>query len=67
MIGKGRRSKEVRNLIKKNKALYLVAPSGCGALLAKQVKLKKTICFKVDTTKGTCEITPEGRACKKAW
>ena len=46
MIGKGRRSKEVRNLIKKNKALYLVAPSGCGALLAKQVKLKKTICFK---------------------
>ena len=46
MIGKGRRSKEVRNLIKKNKAVYLVAPSGCGALLAKQVKLKKTICFK---------------------
>ncbi len=46
MVGKGRRSKEVRGLIKKNKAVYLVAPSGCGALLAKQVKLKKTICFK---------------------
>lgn len=46
MIGKGRRSLKVRSLIKKNKAIYLIAPAGCGALLAKKVKRKKLICFK---------------------
>lgn len=37
MIGKGRRSKQVRNLIKKYKAVYFIAPSGCGALLANKI------------------------------
>ncbi|MCP4651786.1 MAG: TRZ/ATZ family protein [Candidatus Omnitrophica bacterium] len=46
MIGKGGRSKSVRQLIKKYKALYLVAPSGCGALLAQKVISKKIVCFK---------------------
>jgi fumarate hydratase subunit beta len=45
MVGKGRRSKEVRELIKKHKAIYLVAPAGCGALLAKKVKSKKLVAF----------------------
>ena len=45
MIGKGERSKEARNLIRKNKGVYFVAPSGCGALLAKKVFAKKIVCF----------------------
>ena len=46
MIGKGRRSKEVKQLIKKYKAVYFLAPAGCGALLAKKVISKKLVCFK---------------------
>jgi fumarate hydratase subunit beta len=46
MIGKGRRSRKVREAIKKHKAVYLVAPAGCGALLTKKVIAKKLICFK---------------------
>jgi len=46
MIGKGRRSKKVRDLIKKKRAVYLIAPAGCGALLARGVKSKKLVCFK---------------------
>ena len=46
MIGKGRRSKKVRDLIKKFKAIYFIAPAGCGALLAKGVTSKELVCFK---------------------
>ena len=46
MIGKGRRSKKVRDLIKKYKAIYFIAPAGCGALLARGVRSKKLVCFK---------------------
>jgi len=45
MIGKGRRSRKVRDLIKKYKAIYFIAPAGCGALLAKKVTSKKLVCF----------------------
>jgi len=46
MIGKGKRSKAARELIKKYKCTYFVAPAGCGALLAKKVLSKKLVCFK---------------------
>lgn len=46
MIGKGRRSKKVRDLIRKYRAIYFIAPAGCGALLAKGVTSKKLVCFK---------------------
>jgi fumarate hydratase subunit beta len=45
MVGKGRRSQEVKALIKKYKAIYFLAPSGCGAMLSKFVFAKKLICF----------------------
>ncbi|MCX5705983.1 MAG: FumA C-terminus/TtdB family hydratase beta subunit [Candidatus Omnitrophica bacterium] len=38
MIGKGRRSKEVRLAIKKHKAVYFLAYAGCGALVSKYVR-----------------------------
>ncbi|MCF7870272.1 MAG: FumA C-terminus/TtdB family hydratase beta subunit [Candidatus Omnitrophica bacterium] len=45
MVGKGRRGQEVKVLIKKHKAAYFLAPSGCGAMLSKFVLAKKLICF----------------------
>ncbi|MBM3248475.1 MAG: TRZ/ATZ family protein [Candidatus Omnitrophica bacterium] len=46
MIGKGNRSKEVRQVIKKHKAIYFLAPAGCGALLSKKIKAQKLIAYK---------------------
>ena len=46
MIGKGRRSVAVKDLIKKYRAVYFLAPSGCAALLAKKVVSKKLVGFK---------------------
>ena len=45
MIGKGDRSKEVREAIKKNKAVYFLAPAGCGALISRVVKSAQTIAY----------------------
>ncbi|MCK5492436.1 MAG: fumarate hydratase C-terminal domain-containing protein, partial [Candidatus Omnitrophica bacterium] len=42
MIGKGRRSKKIRDLVKKYNGIYFISPSGCGALLAGKV-LSKTV------------------------
>ena len=46
MIGKGRRSEEVRAAIKKNKAVYFLTYAGCGALLSQYVISAKPIAFK---------------------
>ena len=46
MIGKGRRNKKVRDLVKKYKGIYFISPSGCGALLAGKVLSKTVIGFK---------------------
>ena len=46
MIGKGRRSKKVKDAIKKYKAVYFLAPAGCGALLSKKIMKKKVIAYK---------------------
>lgn len=46
MIGKGSRSKDVIKAIKKYKAVYFLAPAGCGALLAKKVLKAKPIAYK---------------------
>lgn len=45
MIGKGRRSEEVRRAIRKYRAVYFLATGGAGALLSKKVKSSKTVCF----------------------
>jgi len=46
MIGKGGRSKEVREAIKKHKGVYFITYAGCGALLSKYVKQAKTIAYR---------------------
>ena len=46
MIGKGDRSPEVKNAIKKYKRIYFLATGGIGALLSNKVKMAKPILFK---------------------
>ncbi len=45
MIGKGKRSQEVRDACKKYKAVYFGATGGAGALLGKQIKSAKVIAY----------------------
>jgi fumarate hydratase subunit beta len=45
MIGKGDRSQEVKDAIKKYKAVYLVAVGGAGALLAKTIKQSEVVAY----------------------
>ena len=45
MIGKGRRSPEVIRAIVENRAVYLAAVGGAGALLSKCIKSSKVIAF----------------------
>lgn len=45
MIGKGDRSKEVTEMIKRHKCVYFLAIGGAGALLSTKVKSAKAILF----------------------
>ena len=45
MIGKGSRSPEVKDAIKKYKAVYFVTIGGAGALLAKSIKQAEVIAY----------------------
>ncbi len=45
MIGKGPRSKEVKDAIKKHKAIYFAAIGGTGALIAKSIKKAEVIAY----------------------
>ena len=45
LIGKGKRNTDVVNSIKINKAIYLLATGGVGALLAKKVKKFELVAF----------------------
>ena len=45
MIGKGMRSQEVKDAIKKHKAVYLAAIGGAGALISKTIKKSEVIAY----------------------
>ncbi len=45
MIGKGKRSEEVRESIVRNKAVYFAAVGGAGALLSKAIKKSEVIAY----------------------
>ncbi|HIE34633.1 MAG TPA: Fe-S-containing hydro-lyase [Campylobacterales bacterium] len=45
MIGKGKRSKEVKEACKKYKAIYFGATGGAGALLSQRIKNSKIIAY----------------------
>ena len=46
MIGKGLRSNEIIESIKKNKAIYFAAVGGAAALIARSVKRSEVIAYK---------------------
>jgi len=46
MIGKGERSREVRQAIKKYKGVYFLTHAGCGALLSQFVTSKTLVAYK---------------------
>ncbi len=46
MIGKGRRSESVKAAIKRHKAVYFLAPAGCGALLSRKIVKKRLAAYK---------------------
>jgi fumarate hydratase subunit beta len=45
MIGKGRRSEEVRQAIRKYRAVYFLATGGAGALLSKKIVSARLVCY----------------------
>ena len=51
MIGKGKRSTEVVEAIKKYKAVYFAAAGGAGALLSKRIKKAEVVAY--------CDLGPE--------
>jgi fumarate hydratase subunit beta len=59
MIGKGNRSPEVREAIKKYKAVYLVTIGGAGALLAKTVKQVEVIAYEELGAEAILRLTVE--------
>ena len=58
-IGKGPRSEEVREAVKKVNGLYLTAFGGCGALYAKCVRKSRVIAFAEDGPEALLEIEVE--------
>jgi len=46
LIGKGRRSESIKNLLQKHKAIYFVAPGGVAAYLGQKVKKIRTIAYR---------------------
>lgn len=45
MIGKGKRSKEVKDAVENHKAIYFAAVGGAGALLSKAIKKSEVIAY----------------------
>jgi len=59
MIGKGSRSAEVGEAIKKYKAVYLVTTGGAGALLAKTIKRVELIAYEELGAEAILKLTVE--------
>jgi len=62
-IGKGQRSKEVIDAMKRNKAVYLAATGGAAVLLAKSIKSSKTIAYEDLGTEAIRELHVKSFPC----
>lgn len=60
MIGKGSRSQETREAIKKHWAIYFVTFGGAGALLSKAIKKAKVIAYPDLATEAIMQLELEG-------
>ncbi len=59
MIGKGRRSEEVKDAMKKYKSVYFGAIGGAGALISKTIKSSKIIAYDDLLSEAVRELTVE--------
>ncbi len=60
MIGKGSRSEEIKEAIKKHRAVYFVTIGGAGALLSKAIKKAKVIAYPELATEAIIRLELEG-------
>ena len=63
MIGKGVRSDEVIESMKKNGAVYFAATGGAAALISKSIKKVKLLCYEDLGTEAVCEYIVEDFPC----
>ena len=63
MIGKGRRTPEVHEAIKRNGAVYFAAIGGAGALLSKCIKNSETLAYEDLGTEAIRKLTVEDFPC----
>ena len=63
MIGKGRRSKEVKDAIVSGHAVYFAAVGGAGALLSKCIKKSEPVAYDDLGTEAICRLTVEDFPC----
>lgn len=59
MIGKGRRSAEVRKAVVRNGAVYFAAVGGAGALLSKSIKASEVVAYEDLGTEAIRKLTVE--------
>ena len=59
MIGKGRRSEQVREAIIRNRCIYFAAVGGAGALLSKAIKASEVIAYEDLATEAIRKLTVE--------
>lgn len=59
MIGKGKRSQEVKDAIVRNGAVYFAAVGGAGALLSKSITASELIAYDDLGTEAICKLTVE--------
>lgn len=59
MVGKGVRSKEVREAMQKYKAVYFAATGGAAALIAKNIKAMKVVAYEDLGAEAIAELTVE--------
>lgn len=59
MIGKGKRSQEVKDAVKKYKGVYFGAIGGAGALISKTIKSSKIIAYEDLLSEAIRELTVE--------
>lgn len=59
MIGKGKRSKEVIDAIKKYKAIYFAVVGGAGALISKRIKKCEIIAYEDLGPEAVCKLDVE--------
>lgn len=59
MVGKGKRSKEINEAVKRFKCIYFIATGGVGALLSQKVKKTKVVAFGELGTEAIYELDVE--------